>query len=190
MVGEAAHSEEALARVVERRPDIVLLDVEIPGRRTTDTVARMRRDSPSSRIIMLSMYDPPIILRELISEGISGYLLKSVDRKELVAAIRSVHLAPERMVLSISRESLAQLHRTAGPQLSEPQLAVLRLVAGALSNRQIASRMQVSEATVKRHLHSVFTKLGAVSRIDAVNKATAAGLITGDPGDNAWTPDG
>lgn len=182
VVGQASHSEEAVARVASCLPDVVLLDVEIPGRKAGQTVARMRQDSPSSRIIMLSMYDQPLLLRELISAGISGYLLKSVDRKELVAAIRGVYQSPERMVLSISRESLAELHRPSHPSLSEQQLTVLRLVAKALSNRQIATRMRLSEAAVKRHLHGVFIKLGAVSRIDAVNKATAAGLIA-EPGE-------
>lgn len=179
VVAEAANSEEAISKVVEYRPNIVLLDVEIPGRQAAETVAGMRRATAASRIIMLSMYDAPIVLRKLIAEGISGYLLKSVDRKELVSAIRSVHLSPERMVLSISRESLAQLHGTIEQVLSPRELAILRLVAQALSNSQIANRMHVSEATVKRLLHGVFVKLGAVSRIDAVNKAITTGLITG-----------
>lgn len=179
VVAQAADSEEALGKVVEHRPDIVLLDVEIPGRPAAETVARIRQTTATSRIIMLSMYDAPIVLRKLIAEGISGYLLKSVDRKELVTAIRSVHLSPERMVLSISRESLAQLHGSAEAALSPRELDILRLVAQALSNGQIANRLQVSEASVKRRLHGVFVKLGAVSRIDAVNKAITAGLITG-----------
>ncbi|MBS2963691.1 response regulator transcription factor [Actinocrinis puniceicyclus] len=179
VVAEAANSEEAIGKVVQHRPDIVLLDVEIPGRQAAETVARMRLASATSRIIMLSMYDAPIVLRKLIAEGISGYLLKSVDRKELVAAVRSVYQSPERMVLSISRESLAQLHGSHEKSLSARELAILRLVAQALSNSQIATRMHVTEATVKRHLHGVFVKLGAVSRIDAVNKAIAGGLLAG-----------
>jgi DNA-binding NarL/FixJ family response regulator len=185
VVAEAATSAEALGRVTEHRPDIVLLDVEIPGRQAAETVARMRAVSATSRIIMLSMYDAPIVLRRLIAEGISGYLLKSVDRKELVSAIRSVHQTPDRMVLSISRESMAQLQGPAEQVLTAKELAILRLVAQALSNSQIATRLHVTEATVKRHLHSVFVKLGAVSRIDAVNKAIAAALITGDARESA-----
>lgn len=177
VVAEAADSEQALAAVARHRPDIVLLDVEIPGRHAVDTVARMRGLSAETRIIILSMHDDATLLRRLIAEGISGYLLKSVDRHELVAAIRSVHQTPDRMVLSISRESLGQLHTAEANALSDKELAVLRLVAEAMSNRQIASRLTITEATVKRHLHSVFVKLGAVSRIDAVNKAVASSLI-------------
>lgn len=186
VVAEAADSEQALAAVTEHRPDIVLLDVEIPGRRAADTVARMRALSPATRIIILSMHDNAGLLRQLIAEGISGYLLKSVDRTELVAAIHSVYQSPGRIVLSISRESMGQLHGMPDNPLSTKELAVLRLVAQALSNGQIATRLNITEATVKRHLHSVFVKLGAVSRIDAVNKALASSLIsTGARGETA-----
>ncbi|HEY3871878.1 MAG TPA: response regulator transcription factor [Actinocrinis sp.] len=177
VVAEAADSEEALQRASEHRPDIVLLDVEIPGRQTTDTVAQMHSISPHTRVIILSMYDGPALLRRLIREGISGYLLKSVDRHELVAAIRTVAQTPGRMVLSVSGETMAQLHGSTEKVLSAKELAVLRLVAQALSNSQIATRLNTTESTVKRHLHRVFVKLDAVSRIDAVNKAVAASLI-------------
>jgi DNA-binding NarL/FixJ family response regulator len=180
VVTEAADSEQALQRVAEHQPEVMLLDVEIPGRQTTDTVARVHAASPGTRIIILSMYDGPDLLRRLIKEGISGYLLKSVDRRELVAAIRSVAQAPGRMVLAVSQETMAQLQGGAEQVLSAKELAVLRLVAQALSNSQIATRLNITEATVKRHLHRVFVKLGAVSRIDAVNKAVIASLLAAD----------
>jgi DNA-binding NarL/FixJ family response regulator len=101
-----------------------------------------------------------------------------VDRQELVSAIRSVHQVPGRMVLSISRESMAQAHGSAENVLSPREAEILSLVARALSNAQIATRLRITEATVKRHLHTAFVKLGAVSRIDAVNKAIAASLIS------------
>jgi DNA-binding NarL/FixJ family response regulator len=178
VVSEAADSEEAIKAVLEHRPDIVLLDVEIPGRHAADTVATMRTLSPGTRIIVLSMYDGPQLLKRLIAEGIRGYLLKSVDRQELVSAIRSVCLTPDRMVLSISRKSMAQLQGAPESTLSAKEADILKLAAQALSNSQIATRMNITEATVKRHLHSVFVKLDAVSRIDAVNRGIAAGLIT------------
>lgn len=177
VVSEAADSAEAIAKVREHRPDVLLLDVEIPGAQATDTVARVRALAPETRIIVLSMYDGPQLLQRLIAAGIRGYLLKSVDRHELVSAIRSVYQSPDRMVLSISKESMAKMQGSADAVLSEREVEVLRLVAQALSNGQIAARLHITEATVKRHLHGVFVKLGAVSRIDAVNKAIAASLI-------------
>ncbi|HEV2636391.1 MAG TPA: response regulator transcription factor [Actinocrinis sp.] len=183
VVSEAANSEDAIAKVVHHRPDVVLLDVEIPGRHAADTVARMRALSPQTRVIVLSMYDGPQLLRQLIAGGIRGYLLKSVDRQELVSAIRSVY-STDRMVLAISRESMAQMHSSPETVLSRREREILELVAQALSNGQIASRLGINEATVKRHLHSVFAKLDAVSRIDAVNKAMAASMITAREGSN------
>jgi len=179
VVGDASTSHEALSQVTARRPDVVLLDVEIPGLEASDTVARIRRISPATRVLILSMYDGPHLLRRLLAAGINGYLLKSVDRQELVAAIRSVYVAPDRVVLAVSRESLAQSPVDEDNLLSDREREILELVARALSNVQVANRLQITEATVKRHLRNVFVKLGAVSRIDAVNKAVAAALISG-----------
>jgi DNA-binding NarL/FixJ family response regulator len=178
VIGEAANSAEAMLEVSRHHPDIVLLDVDIPGWRANDTVTNILAISPSTRVIMLSMYDGPELLRRLISAGIRGYLLKSVDSTELISAIRSVYVRPDRMVMAISRESMSQLQSADSTILSVREKEVLQLVAQALSNSQISSRLRITEATVKRHLHSVFVKLGAVSRIDAVNKAISMSLIT------------
>ncbi|WP_354639899.1 response regulator transcription factor [Kitasatospora camelliae] len=177
VVSEAATSGDAIAQVARHRPDVVLLDVELPGGEPADTVTRMRALSPASQIIILSMYDGPQLLRRLINAGIRGYLLKSVDGQELLAAIRSVHRGSDRMVLAVSRDSLAQMQGATESVLSARELEILELVAQALSNSQISTRLVITEATVKRHLRNVFVKLGAVSRIDAVNKAIAASLI-------------
>jgi DNA-binding NarL/FixJ family response regulator len=177
VVAEVANSQEAVAAVGRLRPHVVLLDVELPGGEVTDTVAQMRTLSPRTRIVILSMYDAPQLMRRLIGSGISGYLLKSVDRRELVSAIRTVRDSPDHMVLAVSRNSLIQLHAPGDGVLTERELMILELVAQALSNGQIATRLQVTEATVKRHLRNVFVKLDAVSRIDAVNKAAKASLL-------------
>jgi DNA-binding NarL/FixJ family response regulator len=178
VVSEAGDSTEAIREVSRLRPDIVLLDVDIPGPRSTETVTQILSQSPTTRVIMLSMYDGPELLRRLIAAGIRGYLLKSVGSTELISAIRGVYLQPDRMVMSISQESMSQMQSPKSSVLSSRETEVLQLVAQALSNSQIASRLRITEATVKRHLHTVFGKLGAVSRIDAVNKAIAMSLIT------------
>lgn len=183
VVGEAGDSETAVVVAAGEQPDVVLLDVEIPGSEVTETVQRIRRHSPGSQVVILSMYEGPLLLQNLLAAGIRGYLLKSVHAEELVAAIRTVCLDDGRVVLGVSRESLAQAHGGAAGTLSARERQVLELTAEALSNGQIASRLSLTEATVKRHLRNVFAKLGAVSRIDAVNKAAAAGLIqTAKPG--------
>jgi len=177
VVDEAGTSPEVIAAVTRHRPDVVLLDVELPGGEVSDTVARMRALAPRTQIIVLSMYDAPQLLRRLISGGIRGYLLKSVDRQELVSAIHSVHVNPGNIVLSVSHESLTQMHTSAESRLSQREQEILELVAQALSNGQIATRLGVTEATVKRHLRNIYVKLGAVSRIDAVNKAIKSSAI-------------
>ncbi|WP_433382434.1 LuxR C-terminal-related transcriptional regulator [Streptosporangium sp. CA-115845] len=164
--------------VSQKRPDVLLLDVEIPGDGVAHTVSRARTISPATQIIILSMYDGPHLLRQLLSAGIRGYLLKTVHRYELVAAIRSVHYEPDRLILVVSPESLAHMERARTEVLTSKEREVLELVAQAFSNRQIASRLNTTEATVKRHLRNIFVKLGAASRIDAVNRAIDASLIT------------
>lgn len=167
-----------MAVAARHLPDIVLLDVELPGGEATETVARIRTAAPAARIIILSMFDEPRLLHRLVGAGVRGYLLKSVSRHELVSAVRGVHRDAERMALSVSRETMVQLQSgRSASGLSDRELEVLELVALALSNSQIAGRPAITEATVKRHLRNIFARLGAVSRIDAVNKAVGASLI-------------
>lgn len=171
VVGEAEDSGTTVALAEAQQPDIVLLDVEIPGSDVTTTVNQIRDRSPSSRVIILSMYEGPQLVQALLAVGIRGYLLKSIHWQELVAAIRAVRADSSRIALGVSRESLGYIQPESSPgTLSARELEVLDLVAQALSNSQIASRLQLTEATVKQHLRNIFAKLGAVSRLDAVNK--------------------
>jgi DNA-binding NarL/FixJ family response regulator len=179
VVGEAGDSETAVQLIDELRPQVVLLDVEIIGDDVTVTVARMLKLAPDTKILILSMYDGPQLLRKLLALNICGYLLKSASREELISAVRTACSDDDRVTLGVSRKSLAAAQSAAEPSpLSAREREVLELTAQALTNAQIASRMFVTEATVKRHLSNVFAKLGALSRIDAVNKALDARLIT------------
>ncbi len=179
VVGEADGADEAVTLAAEAEPDIVLLDVEIPGGEVTETVRRIAERSPRSRIIILSMHEGPELVQATLAAGIRAYLLKSVQWQELVVAIRAVHADDTRIILGVSQESLQAArhrpgqtarHRPEQGELSDREREVLGLVAQALSNGQIASRLGLTEATVKRHLRNIFIKLGAVSRLDAVNK--------------------
>ncbi|MDA0632741.1 response regulator transcription factor [Nonomuraea sp. MCN248] len=177
VVGEAGDSESAVELAASLKPHVVLLDVEIPGDEATTTVSRIQAASPRSEVIILSIYDGPYLVQSLLARNIRGYLLKTVRRAELLAAVRTARTDHDRVMLVISRESLVQVQPNAANPLSARELQVLELVAEALSNGQVASRMNLTESTVKRHLRNVFLKLGAVSRVDAVNKAVAASLI-------------
>ncbi|TDB88385.1 response regulator transcription factor [Actinomadura sp. 7K534] len=181
VVGEAGDSQGAVEQTAEKRPHVVLLDIEIPGDDATTTVARIRQRSPHTAVLILSMYEGPELLQSLLDVGVRGYLLKSVTKQELVSAIRSVRFDKDRVVVSVSRESIAGGGQSdpGGPPmiLSDREREVLELTAQALSNRQIAAQLSLTEATVKRHLRNIFVKLGAASRIDAVNKAVEGALI-------------
>ncbi len=178
VVGAAGHSGSAVPVVAKQKPDTVILDVEIPGDEVTTTVGRIQEVSPGTKILVLSMYDGPELVRHLLGLGVKGYLLKNATRHELVAAIRGAHADDGRIVLFVSRESLAHVQDGSSATLSARERDVLELVALGMSNAQVASRLSLTEATVKRHLRNTFVKLGAVSRIDAVNKAVAASQIS------------
>ncbi|MBV9380509.1 MAG: response regulator transcription factor [Streptosporangiaceae bacterium] len=184
VVGEAGDAVTAVALAAKEHPDIVLLDIEIPGGEVTETVRQIRDRSPRSRVIILSMYEGPQLVQALLAAGIRGYLLKSIHWQELVVAIRAVHADRDRVVLGVSQESLRHVRQGPGTGvLSTREQEILALVGQALSNNQIASRLYLTEATVKRHLRNIFIKLGAVSRIDAVNKAAELGAPPlADPG--------
>ena len=178
VVGEAGDSAAAVAAAARERPDVVLLDVEIPGGEAAATVRKLRDAAPESRVIILSMHEGPRLVQELLDAGIRGYLLKSIHWQELVLAIRTVHADPDRVVLGVSGQSLRQGAGEGTAALSAREREILGLVGEALSNGQIAARLSLTEATVKRHLRNIFIKLGAVSRIDAVNKAAEVGALS------------
>lgn len=177
VVGEAGDSAAAVALSASEQPEIVLLDVEIPGDDVVVTIGHIRDRSPGSKVVILSMYEGPQLLKAVLAAGASGYLLKSVHWGQLVATIRALHADPARVMLDVSQESLAYFRGPPSGFLSLREQEVLQLTAEALSNRQIAARLSLTEATVKRHLRNIFVKLGAVSRLDAVNKALETSMI-------------
>lgn len=179
VVGEAGTHSQAVRVAAETQPDVALLDVGLPGSGATRTVRQLLQATPRTRVIMVSVDDEPRTVQELLAAGVRGYLLKSATRQELVAAVRSVLANDERVVLSVSRASMAQVHTAAALPglLSAREREVMTLVAQGMTNGQTARQLSISEGTVKHHLRNIFGKLGATSRLDAVNKAIAASLI-------------
>jgi len=178
VVAQGSTSAEALALVTEHHPDVVLVDVEMPGPGAPATVGRLRQEHPDTRVIVLTMHDKPELVRELLDQGASAFLVKTITRLELMAAVRSVVTSRNNVLLSVSRRTVNQLdNQPLNMALSARELEVLRLAALALSNAQIGKRLLITEGTVKRHLTTIYAKLGATSRVDAIRKAIAARLI-------------
>ncbi|MGW7537846.1 LuxR C-terminal-related transcriptional regulator [Amycolatopsis sp. NPDC054798] len=159
----------------EFRPDVILID---PGSdpEAIATIATLQKSISRSRLIVLAGGDHPL-LRDILSMNPSGYLSKNVTLRELVGTIRMAIAHPEGIVVSAPKISLARIRQETRTSLSDREVQVLREVAAGLSNGQIAAKLHLAEGTVKRHLRNIFTKLGAVSRIDAVNKAVSAAVI-------------
>ncbi|GAB1646282.1 LuxR C-terminal-related transcriptional regulator [Krasilnikovia sp. MM14-A1259] len=187
VVGQAGNSVTAVQSVAARRPRVVLLDVEMPDRPVCATVRQIRRISPRTRVVVLAMDDDLRLLRDVLAAGAHAALVRSASRQELVGVIRTV-CQEATSVLMVSHRNASQLAVPASSPLSRRELQVLELAAQALSNAQIATRLRIVEGTVKRHLTNVYTKLGAVSRLDAVNKAEAARLL--QPSFRTGTPRG
>ncbi|PZT72582.1 MULTISPECIES: response regulator transcription factor [unclassified Streptomyces] len=181
IVAQAGNGEDAIRLAAAHRPDVVLLDIEMPRNDPPVTVRRLLQGDPGLRIIVLSMYDGRQLVGELLHLGISGYLHKSTGRDTLISAVRSREGGDElrTVTVSVSPDSLrAPLPVPDGAGgLSDRESEVLTLVSQAMSNRQIAVRLGIAEGTIKRHMRNIFTKLDAVSRIDAVNKAVERGLL-------------
>ncbi|MBN1172265.1 MAG: response regulator transcription factor [Micromonosporaceae bacterium] len=180
--GEGATGAEAIELAAGHRPDVLLLDIEMPGPGAAAVIQRIATISPKTRVIVLTMHDDPDMVYELLDCGAAAYLLKTILRDELVAAVHTTCRSPSsNVLLSVSRQTVERLDRQrpreCGPVLTERELEVLRLVAEAMSNSQIASRLFISPATVKRHITNIYAKLGAVSRVDAVRKAMSHKII-------------
>ncbi|MFJ4768825.1 response regulator [Streptomyces uncialis] len=172
-------SSEGLAELIERtRAQVVLLDVEIPGSHAPTVVGELTRRFPGLHVLMLSMHGDAQLVQELLAQGARGYLHKSVPRESLLSAIRNSVARDPQVTIALPSSGMPDTgFATSAQTLSPREREVLTLAAEALSNRQIASRLSITEGTVKRHLRNIFEKLGAVSRIDAVNKAIDARLI-------------
>jgi DNA-binding NarL/FixJ family response regulator len=181
VVGEASNGDDAVRLAEEHQPDVILLDVEMPGLPAAAAIRRIRRQCPSTQVVVLSMHDDPVVVHDLLESGAAAYLSKTSLRIELVAAVQSVCERADTIVLALPRRTVEALdapgRNARYHPLTDREVDVLALAAQALSNNQIASRLHITEGTVKRHLTNTYAKLGAVSRVDAIRKGVAARLI-------------
>ena len=182
VAGEANTHERALATVSETRPDVVLLDLEMPGMGAEEAMRRILRLPQPPRIVIVTMHDEPRLIRRFIGRGASAYLPKSATLEELLDAVRnaaaSPHSPPEEAGARVLPEGvLADLDGQAN-RLSGREVEILLQAARGMSNQQIATSLHLSEATVKRHLANIYNKIGVASRTEATQKALANGWIS------------
>lgn len=180
VVGAGATGEEAIELAAAVQPDVVLLDLRMPGLDGDEATPRILAAAPASRVVILTTYESDDAILRAIGAGASGYLLKAAPEEELLAGIRAVAAGEVALAPSVSRVLVRRAAQPADPPvpaLSPRELDVLRLVAEGLSNRRIAERLYVGEATVKTHLLHVFTKLGVDDRTRAVTRAMELGVL-------------
>ena len=180
IVGEVPNDGEALTLAREKKPDVVIMQVQMPFERAKESLLKMREISPPPKVIIVTMYEEPRYVWKLMSLGASAYLIKSASVEHLIGAIRAAVFDPKgsNLVVGMPRELLEEAVGGAGGVLSAREMEVLLLAARGLSNRAIASSLRVAEATVKRHLANAYHKMAVSSRGEAVRKALSEEWIT------------
>jgi DNA-binding NarL/FixJ family response regulator len=177
VIAETANGADAVNLVRVYRPSVVLVGSDTATPNLAEDMRLLVEAAPLSKLIVLASRDDPRRVKHLLSAGAHAYLLRSATTAELLSAIRVVDRNEDRVVLSVSRQTMSRLRAGGDPMLSERELEVLALVAEGMRNSQIARKLFIAEGTVKRHLTNIYAKLGAGSRTDAVRRAAAAGLI-------------
>jgi DNA-binding NarL/FixJ family response regulator len=180
VVGEAGNGREAVALVEKLGPDVVLLDVEMPVMGAKQAMERMLENSPLPRVVIVTMFDDPRLVRQLIGLGAVAYLVKSATMEELHTAVHTAAnspTGPDKDVVIVAPPKAFRDSAEANG-LSERELEVLLMVARGMSNHQIAISLHLSEATIKRHLANIYPRIGVSSRGEAVRKALSKRWIT------------
>lgn len=176
LVGEAADGEQAVALFAELRPDVTLMDLQMPGLNGTEAIRVIREQFTDACIAVLTTYSGDARALQAVQAGARGYLLKSMLRKELVSAIRSLAAGKRYFPEPIASELLATI---AEDGLTPRETQVLERTAQGLGNGDIAAQLAISEDTVKGHMRSIMTKLKARNRTHAVSIALQRGIIDG-----------
>jgi DNA-binding NarL/FixJ family response regulator len=184
VVGEAENGQEAVELVRKLKPDVVILDVEMPVMGAQAALTRMLRISPLPKVIIVTVFADPRLVRELLGRGASAYLSKSASTQDLITTVHSVARGQyeDNVILSVPRGALDAAEDNAAGDESSPlslrEMEVLLSVARGMSNKQVAEKLHLSVTTVKRHLSNIYEKLKVGSRGEATRKAISEGWIS------------
>ena len=185
IVAEVANGQEAVLRAEETQPDVILMDLLMPGMDGIEATRQITDRQPGARILVLTSFAADNKLFPAIKAGAMGYLLKDSSPEELVRAIHQVHRGEAALHPTIARKLLQEIAQPVDPQptpeaLTVRELAVLRLIAQGLSNQEIAGELAVSESTVRAHVSRILGKLHLASRTQAALYAVREGLASED----------
>ncbi|MEM7534348.1 MAG: response regulator transcription factor [Chloroflexota bacterium] len=187
VVGEAADGQEALTLYADLQPDVILMDVQMPGMDGVEATKRLRNQSANARVIILTTFDDDEYIFEGLRAGALGYLLKAASGEELATAVRTVAAGNALIDPSVTRKVVAEFARLAQPArdpsdglpepLTERETDILKLLAQGLTNREIAQRIFLAEGTVKNYVTTILQKIGVRDRTQAAIRGRELGLL-------------
>ena len=179
VVGEARNGNSAVDLALAQRPDVVVMDINMPELSGVEATRQIRQAAPEVRVLALTSYTDDPYIYGLLDAGASGYILKTAESHEIIRAVRATAIGQSVLDPAVAPRLLARLSKPSanGDVLSERELDVLRLAARGLTNKQIGADLQISDRTVQNHLANVYGKLGVASRTEAVTAALQRGLI-------------
>jgi DNA-binding NarL/FixJ family response regulator len=174
-VGTYASGEEAVREIPKITPDVVLMDINLPGMNGIQCVSRLKERTPETLVLMLTTYDEGDLIFDSLRAGANGYLLKNMPREELVSAVEQVHAGGAPMSLQIARKVINHFHRSPQSsseleQLTARELDILKLLAKGYMYKEIADQLKISMSTVRTHVSAVYEKLHVQSRTEAAMK--------------------
>src|ERR1700736_2703953 len=174
LAGAAGTGGEALKQFVELRPDVLLVDLQLPDMSGFDLIKKIKDKSPNARIVVLSSHEGDVDIQRALEAGAQGYVVKGIVRNELLEIIRSVHAGKRRLPATVA-QTLAE--HIADEPISPRELEVLSLMAAGKRNKEIAGELAIAEDTAKMHVRNILSKLQVNDRTEAVTIALRRGII-------------
>jgi DNA-binding NarL/FixJ family response regulator len=177
IVGEAENGSEAVALAADLKPDVILMDLRMPGMDGVEAIEILQAEQPDVQVLVLTTYDSDADILRAVEAGATGYLLKDSPREILFDGIRAAARGESVLAPSVAARLMSRMRTPAEETLSSREIEVLSLVAGGASNKEAARQLHISTATVKTHLIHIYEKLGVSDRTSAVTTALDRGII-------------